>query len=189
MENGILRNVRDSVRHWYLLLILGIILVLVGIWVFLTPVESYVALAMLFATAFLVTGIIEIVYAMSNSKRTNNWGWSLVGGIIDFLIGFLLVSHPQITVAILPFFIGFAILFRSIMAIGWSLELRKLRVVDWGNLLAVGILGLIFSFIILWNPLFGGMTIVFYTGLAFIVIGVFQIYLSLKLRKLKSRSA
>ena len=185
MENQIFKNVRNTIRYWYLILILGIILILVGIWVFMTPLESYVTLSILFAFTFLVTGIIEIIYAFSNRQISDNWGWSFAGGIIDFIIGVLLVSKPQVSMHALPFFVGFAILFRSIMAVGWSLELKRQKVIDWGNLLAVGILGLIFSFIMIWNPLFGGMTIVFYTALAFIVMGVFQVYLSFKLKKLK----
>lgn len=61
---------------------------------------------------------------------------------------------------------------------GWSLELRKHGASDWGVLLLVGILGLILTFILLWNPAFAGMTVVFYTALAFIMVGIFQIYLS-----------
>ena len=64
------------------------------------------------------------------------------------------------------------------------MELKKYGVLDWGNLLAIGILGLIFSFILLWNPLFAGFTIVFWTGLALITIGGYGIYFSLTLKKL-----
>jgi len=132
----------------------------------------------------LITGILEIAFAIANRKGLNNWGWSLASGIIDFLIGILLVSQPAISILILPFYVGFAILFRSVMAMGWAFELKKRAVSDWGYLLAVGILGLLFSFILLWNPLFAGMTIVIYTGWAFIIIGSFQIYLSFRLKKL-----
>jgi uncharacterized membrane protein HdeD (DUF308 family) len=187
MATELLKEVRNAVRYWYLPLILGIILIITGIWVFLTPLASYVTLAILFAFTFLFVGILQIIYAVSNRKETENWGWSLAGGIIDLIIGILLVSRPALPIAILPFFVGFGILFRSIMAIGWAIELKKQRVLDWGNLLAIGILGLIFSFIIIWNPVFGGLTIVFYTAAAFLVIGIFEVYLAFRLSKLKKR--
>lgn len=153
----------------------------------MTPLESYITLSILFAFTFLVTGIIEIIYAISNRHIADNWGWSLAGGIIDLIVGVLLVSKPGVSMIALPFFVGFAIMFRSIMAIGWSIELKRMGIVNWGYLLVIGILGLIFAFIMIWNPLFGGMTIVFYTALAFILIGAFQVYLSLKLRKLNKQ--
>ena len=104
-------------------------------------------------------------------------------GVIDFAIGALLVSQPAISMIVLPFYIGFAILFRSMLAIGWAIEIRRQATQNWGYLLVVGILGVIFSLIMIWNPVFAGMTIVFYTGWAFIVIGAFNVYLAFKLRK------
>lgn len=184
MENLDFHPFKTAGKHWYLPLISGILFVCIGILVFSTPLESYLTLAVIFAITFLFTGVIEIIYAIANHKKSDNWGWSLTGGIIDFLLGVLLVSRPEITVIVLPFYIGFGILFRSIMAIGWSLELKRQQVADWGNLLAVGILGGILAFILLWNPLLAGFTIIFYTALAFLVIGIFQIYLSFKLRKI-----
>jgi uncharacterized membrane protein HdeD (DUF308 family) len=133
---------------------------------------------------FLITGIIEIVYAIFNRKGIANRGWALAGGIIDLLVGILLVSQPQMSMVILPVYIGFGILFRSIIAIGWSIELKRQEVGDWGNLLGIGILGSVFAFIMLWDPLFAGMTLVIYTAIAFLMIGLFQIYLAIRLRKI-----
>lgn len=191
MENQLSKTIKNSIKRWYLLLLLGIISITVGIWVFLTPLASYTTLSVLFACTFLLTGMIEIIMvatarkvnAISNRNQLHNWGWSLMSGIIEVTLGILLLSQPRISMLVLPFYIGFGILYQSVMAIGWSLELKKYNVMDWGNLLGIGILGLILAFIMLWNPLFAGMTIVFYTASAFIIVGISQIYLSFKLRK------
>ena len=186
MKSEILGAVKSDLKHWYLPLILGIVLIAIGVWVFLTPLASYVALSILFAVTFFITGILEIVYAISNSSvQGSNWGWSLAGGIIDFLIGLLLISLPQTAMAFLSFYVGFAIMFRSGMAIGRSIELKRLGASDWGYLLCLGILGLLFSFVLIWNPLFAGLTIVFYTALAFIISGIFQVILAFRLKKLR----
>ena len=187
MATFAVENIRQSTKNWFLLLILGVIMILVGIMVFRTPVASYLALSILFSVTFLATGLLEVVYAISNRREIENWGWSLAGGIVDLLIGFLLVTRPDISLTILPFFVGFALMFRSIMSIAWSIELKRLGVSDWGSILLVGILGVILSFILLWNPLFAGMTIVFYTAISFILIGIFQIYLAFRLRRLKKQ--
>jgi len=70
------------------------------------------------------------------------------------------------------------------MAILWAFEFKKLTAPGWGGLLALGILGVLFSLILLWNPLLAGLTMVIYASVAFIIIGGFQVYLSFKLRKL-----
>jgi len=107
------------------------------------------------------------------------------GGIIDLVLGILLISRLDITMLVLSFFVGFGVLFRSILSIGWSIELRRQKVKGWGALLAISILGLLFSFILLWNPAFAGLTVVYYTALSFVFVGVSYVYLSLLLRKLK----
>ena len=108
----------------------------------------------------------------------------MAAGIAELLIGILLIARPEITVLVLALFVGFAIMFRSITAIVWAFELKKMGVSNWGLLLLLGILGALFAFIMLWNPLLAGLTIVAYTSLAFIVIGGFQVYFALKLKQL-----
>jgi uncharacterized membrane protein HdeD (DUF308 family) len=67
-------------------------------------------------------------------------------------------------------------------AMGFAFDMKAFAIKDWGWLLALGILGVLLSFILFWNPLFAGLTIVFYSGCAFITIGVFRIILSFKLK-------
>ncbi len=52
----------------------------------------------------------------------------------------------------------------------------------------VAVFGLLLSFILIWNPLFAGLTIVTWTGIALISGGIYSIYLSFKLKKLNDKS-
>ena len=181
-------QIKALARHWYLELITGIIFIAVGIWVFKTPVTSYVALSIFFAITFLMSGIMKTFSAFSTRKYVEGWGWSFAGGIVEILIGVLLVSTPSFTLTVLPYIIGFALLFRSSMAIGLSFELGRLRIPPVGGVLFFGILGLVLAFIMLWNPAFAGLTIVAYTAMAFLSAGIFQVYLSIRLMKLNKES-
>lgn len=174
-------------KHWYAPFLLGILFILVGIWVFSTPAASFLALAMLFAATFVISGFLGIIHAAANRKLISGWGWSLAAGIAELLIGILLIARPEITVVTLALFVGFAILFRSITAIIWSIELKAVGISNWGILLLLGILGALFAFIMLWNPILAGLTIVAYTAFAFIVIGGFQVYFAIKLKKLNKQ--
>ncbi len=185
MLDDTFKSVKDTIKHWYLPLILGIIFIVIGIWAIITPVETYLSLAILFSVAFLVIGIIEIITSISFRKQLDGWGWSLASGILSSIIGVILIIHPQISIITLPLFIGFVVLYRSIMAIAWSIELKKYRVSDWGWLLFSGILGVILSFILLWKPFFAGLTVAVFTGLALIAVGIFNINFSIDLKKLK----
>ena len=184
METEIIKTTKNATKHWYLSLILGILFIGVGIWVFMTPVSSYLTLSILFSVTIFVSGIFEIVYSISNRKEMDNWGWVLTGGIIDLLFGLWLMASPLLSIAILPFVVGFMLMVRSMMAIGFAIDLKDFSDSGWGWLLALSILGLLFSFVLLWNPAFAGLTLVICTGCAFVTLGVYRIILSFKLKHL-----
>ncbi|MEH0156880.1 DUF308 domain-containing protein [Limibacter armeniacum] len=184
MPNPFFKAVRKTVKYWYVPLIVGIIFIAAGIWTFTSQLEAYLALALIFSLSFIFSGVSEIVFSIANRTHLENWGWMLCFGIFTLIIGLLLLLNPEISMTTLPFYVGFVVLFRSIGAVSTALDLKNYGVLDWGNLLGVGILGIIFSFILLWNPLFAGLTIVFWTALALTVTGCFSIYFSFKLKKL-----
>ena len=184
-----IKTVRNSVKNWYILFIVGLIFLAGGIYSFISPENSFLALALFFGWSFVFSGAIEIIFSVSNRDELENWGWTLIFGVITLLVGLLLIARPGITLVILAFSLVFIVLFRSIGAISFALDLKNYEDNSgWGTLLAFGILGVLFSFLLLWNPGFAGMTIVFWIGVALVTAGVFSIYLSLKLRKLKGVS-
>ncbi|HSH50470.1 MAG TPA: DUF308 domain-containing protein, partial [Bacteroidales bacterium] len=133
-------------------------------------------------------GLSEIIFSFSNRKQLDNWGWSLAFGIITFIVGVLLVINPALSMLTLAFYIGFIFLFRSVAAISFAVDIKKYGNKNWGGLLVLGILGVIFSFILIWNPIFAGLSAVILIGLSFFFAGLFSIYLSLQLRKLNKSS-
>lgn len=184
--NNTFKSINDTIKFWYLPLILGIIFIIVGILAIMTPSATYFTLATLFSITFVITGIIEIIFSVSHRKQLDSWGWSLAAGILDLIIGLILILNPQISIITLSLFVGFVVLYRSIMDIAWSIEMKKYKLSNWSWLLFIGILGSIFSFILLWNPLFAGLTVAVFTGIALITIGIFHINLSIELKKFKN---
>jgi len=184
METEIIKTAKNVTKHWYLSLILGILFICTGIWVLKTPLESYLTLSILFSVTIFISGIFEIISSVANRKEMNNWGWVLAGGIIDLLLGIWLISSPLLSITVLPFVVGFMLMSRSMIAMGFAFEIRGFADSGWGWLLALGILGLLFSFVLLWNPLFAGLSIVILTGCAFITLGIYRIILSFKLKRL-----
>lgn len=185
METTVTRTLQMNVKNWWISLLLGILYLFAGFWVFRTPLESYVTLSIVFSAFILVSGIFEIAFALSSRSEIQGWGWYLAGGILDLIVGVLLMAHPLMTMAILPFYVGFWLLFRSIMAIGFSFQLNSYGVPNWGWLLLAGILTLLFSILLLANPIFAGLSIVYMTALAFIFMGVFRIFLAFDLKKIQ----
>lgn len=188
METLVLKSIKDAIKHWYVPLLVGLFFVIVSIIVFSSPLTALVTLSILFAISFVFGGIAEIVFSISNRHQLDNWGWSLAFGIITLIAGFLLFLNPGLSMITLAFYVGFIVLFRSVAAISFSLDLKRHGSTNWGWALAFGILGVVFSFILLWNPLFAGMGAVVLVGLSFLFAGLFSIVFSLQLRKLHKAS-
>jgi len=186
MSTSALQTVINSIKHWYIPLIIGIVLVLVGLYTFSTPAGSYLTLSAIFSISFFISGIMQVIFSIANRKELDSWGWYLVAGILYTLFGILLIAHPEISIVTLPFIVGFYALFQSINALGWSLDLQNLGVSSWSSIAIISVLGIIISFILLWNPTFAGLSLVVCTGVAFVLAGIAAIMLSLGLKKIKS---
>lgn len=180
-----LKTIRESIKYWYIPLIIGILLMVLGFYLFTVPMETYFTLAMLFSISFIVSGLLDIVFSIQNHKTLSGWGWYLVGGILTLALGIYLVTYPEIPVTILPFVVGFTLLFRSFLALGYSFDLRDMRILSWGNVALASVAGIIFSFLLLASPFFTGLSLVVLTALSFIFVGIASIVLSLDLKKIK----
>ena len=184
MRKSIFKTFTETIKHWYIPAIVGSIFIAVGIYTFASPATSYVALSILFSLSFLFAGLSEISFSLTNKNEMDNWGWMLAFGILTTVVGGLLLANPEVSMLTLSFYVGFLIIFRAISAISFSLDLKDYGIGDWGALMALGVIGLIFGVLMIWRPTFAGMTIVVWTGLAFITTGIFSLYLSFKLKKL-----
>ena len=98
-------GIEHSVKNWWMSLILGILYIGVAICLMFAPLSSYVALSIVFSISMLISGILEILFAISN-KHVSSWGWYLAGGIIDLIIGIYLVAYPMVSMEIIPFLIA-----------------------------------------------------------------------------------
>ncbi|AUC84664.1 hypothetical protein CW731_04855 [Polaribacter sp. ALD11] len=188
MNSVFLKTIKNTIKHWYIPLLVGIFFIIVSIISFASPISSLLTLSILFALSFLFGGVSEIIFSIVNKHQLENWGWSLAFGIITFLAGFSLLIHPNLSINVLAFYIGFTVLFRSIAAISFALDIKSYGNKNYGTLLAFGVLGAIFSFILISNPIFTGMSVVVLIAISFLFAGLFSIFLAFQLRKLHKSS-
>ncbi len=189
MTTTIFKEIKEAVKYWWLFLLTGLILVAVGIWVFASPATAYLSLSILFGAGILIIGCFETVFAISARKALEGWGWTLASGLLDIVIGTYLLAYPAITMAILPFILGFWLLFRGFSAIGFSFEIKSYGDLNWGWSLVFAIGIIFFAVMILAVPAFGVANIVAWTGLSLIFAGVFRIIIAFRLKKWKNAIA
>jgi len=180
-----LENIRSDVKNWWWYLVTGIIFIIAGICIFAKPADGYVSLSILFSVVILSSGFSQIFFSLSNSGILRGWGWIMVSGILDVVIGTYLLMYPLVTMATLPYFVGFWLVFRSFYLMGASFDLKDLRAEGWGWLLFGGFVVLALGLLVVYYPAAGAVGIIAVSGSAFIVGGFLNIYLAFQLRSLK----
>ena len=164
----------------------GILLVAVSFYVVFTPMESYVNLAGIFSVLVLITGLLATYFSITNRKILSNWGWYLAGGIFETIAGIGLLYYPEISVAMLPVFIGFWLLFKSAQLVGNSIELKQYGILDWGWFLLLGVLLSLLSMFMILDPIFGSISIISLTFISLFTAGISNIWFSINLKKVKA---
>jgi uncharacterized membrane protein HdeD (DUF308 family) len=174
---------KQKLNNWWMVLIKGIVLVILAFFVFRHPVDALVGLALYIGIGLLITGIVLVFAAFAVRKVSDTWGWRLAEGIIDIFLGYVLISNPAVTAAVIPFIVGFWIIVYGGILIASSFNDRKEEVSDWWMGLIGGIIGVIIGYFVMSNPLAGAISVTIWIGLGFLILGIANIMGSFKMRK------
>ena len=112
-------------RRWsglFLHLLSGLLSLVVGAFCLRAPVDALLALTFLVACLFTAGGTVKIFAALS--YRFEVWGWPLVSGVIDLVLGVLIwLEWPASALWVIGLFVGISLVFRGFNWIGLGLAL------------------------------------------------------------------
>lgn len=113
-------------REWsgfFLHLLSGVLSIVVGVLFLRAPVGALLALTLLIAFFLLVGGIFKVIAALS--YRFAAWGWPLVSGVIDVVLGILIWwQWPESALWVIGLFVGINMVFRGADWIALGLALH-----------------------------------------------------------------
>jgi len=178
-------NARSSKNYWWIPFLSGFILLLFGIWFLIAPIESFHSLTIVFGIIMLISGIPELYILIKSQKGFIENLSFLLGGVLNIVLGILLIVNPRTILLIISILFGFWLIFKGGEQIKRAIKLRKNRNLVWKRVLTLGILMIVVAAILLWHPEIIGFTIALWTSIAFIMIGVFRIYLAFRLKSVK----
>ena len=166
----------------------GLLYIIVALYLMCAPLASYVALSILFSVSMFVSGLFETAFSLANKKCISSRGWSLAGGLIGLILGIFLMASPGLSMEVLPFVLAFWLMFRGFSATGYSMDLKRYGTRNWGWYMVFGILAILCSIGVIWQPALGAFTLVYMIAYALLIIGIFRVMLSFELKSLHKRN-
>jgi uncharacterized membrane protein HdeD (DUF308 family) len=179
-----IENSKKSTISWWMYLLKGILFIVLGIWMLKMPKESFNAMLLIIGVIIAIGGVLETFLALYYRNVLKEWGWNFSAGILDILIGILLIANPDAILMLITLFISFWLVLRGVLAIWEAMELRKEDNKRWRWVLVMGILIMLLAIILILHPQVIGFTLIFWIAVSFISLGIFRIVLAFKLLSL-----
>ncbi len=132
----------------------------IGIWCLCSPDSSLPVLAYVFAGVVIAAGIVNLAFAIANTRIMPGWGWPLALGLIEIITGIWLLTLPEsMLIVTFIYTVGVYLIFVTINAICESCMLYTYSSGMTGWLLALLLVTLAFAVIFLAGPVVGGVAV------------------------------
>lgn len=170
-------------RNWWLLLVKGVITIILGLTILFLPGWSIKVIILVTGLLLGASGLSMITGALSHRRYNYEWTWWLLEGLVDLVIGILIILNPMEAAVAVVFLLALWVLIMGIIQIITSINIQYHLP---GNLIFIlaGIVAVIFGILILTRPSAGvrGIAVIF--AIFAIFYGISQVYVSMLLRKL-----
>ena len=171
-------DLHEATWAWWLFMLLGLLGIAAGVIVLAKPSDSLATLAVVTGIFVLVDGILNL--AASFGRRTENRGLVAVMGVLDIVIGVLLIRHPVGGVLAIALLIGIWLIAAGIVRLVGAFE-REQR--GWNIVLAL--LEIVAGIVIVSSPPIGYATLALLVGISFIAYGVATFVLGWRVHSLR----
>ncbi|MCB0724490.1 MAG: HdeD family acid-resistance protein [Ignavibacteriae bacterium] len=172
-------------KNWWALTIKGVLAIIFGLMIFFAPGMGAVALAYYFGFLVIFTGFFMIFAAFAHKSVNQNWGWWLFEGILDIILGVIVISYPLMSIAIFILFVGVWAIF---MGISQVISFFTVSASGKWLFLLSGVISTIFGILLILNPLLGAVSLTMLIGAFLLVYGVFAVSLSFKIKGLTAQT-
>ena len=172
--------------YWWVPLLFGVVFILIGYWIIRSPEESFEQITKYIAVIILISGSIQLVSTIRGRRGIPGWGFQLAGDLFDLAVGAVLVLNPSLLLKLITLYVGIWLIANSIAIFMKAAGARKDQHRYWAWEFVLGVFLMLLALFFLWHPTLLGIAIAVWTGLAFIILGIFRIVLTLRLRKLSN---
>ncbi len=168
---------------WWLPLLRGMLLVVLGLLMLVEPLTSLVALVWVFGVFAVVDGLVVLAQALLARGRPAA-GWLVVEGLVGVGFGALIMLWPGVTALVLFYLLALWVLVLGVTAVIVAVTLYRARDLAWSWTLVFGLVAFLFGLLLAIKPDGTVSVIVTVYGLFAFVGGVVLIVSSLATRSL-----
>lgn len=167
-------------RGWWLSMLVGALLVVVGVWLLSNLYESVTVLALLVGFSLVVGGVAEIVMLGGRDQ----YGWAAwIGGGLAVVAGLVVLAWPDVTLKVVAIMAGLALIGAGLIWIAMALQRHNTNS-DWTIQLGLGVIGVVVGGIVLAWPDATLMVLGFFLGVKAVITGLIAIGTGWKMRQL-----
>jgi uncharacterized membrane protein HdeD (DUF308 family) len=169
-------------RHWWLLLLRGLVAIAFGVFAFAWPGVTLASLVLIFGAFSFADGVFALVAALRGGAREPFW-LLVLEGLVGIGIGAVTVFSPGVTALALLFYIAIWAIATGVLEIAGAIALRKEIEREW--LLGLsGLASVAFGALLVVSPGAGALAVLWIIGGYALVFGALLVLLSLKVRRL-----
>lgn len=173
----------NSIKVWWIPAIIGVLFICFGIVIINNPFATFAAIAIFIGSILIVSGIAEIYLFVRVRNENKDWSWYMSSGVVDVLLGIILIANPKIILIIFTLLISLLLFYRAMHIIRRAIALKNTNNKNWMYVLGVGILVMALTILLIVKPEIIGAAISLWLAVVFIVFGVYRLYLALKLKQ------
>jgi len=172
-----------AAKYWWVLLVRGILLVVLGIMMLAWPQATLTVFVVLFAAYLFVDGVMAIAQGFSERKAGRPSGWNFTQGALAIAFGIVVLAWPRGVATVFVYIIAFWAILAAVAGIAAGIRLRQKPGSGWVWFLAWGILAGLFGIALLVNPGTGILGLLWLVAIWAIMSGIVFVIASFFVRR------
>jgi uncharacterized membrane protein HdeD (DUF308 family) len=134
-------------KSWWSYVLRGVVALIFGILFIAYPGATLKTFITILGVFLLIDGIINIIRSIVFLFKKEQWGWTLVWGIVGLLLGLILINHTEFTLGFVAIIAGIWVIIMGIAEIAIAIDMPPKS--GRGILAVSGVISLAFGIVIL----------------------------------------
>jgi uncharacterized membrane protein HdeD (DUF308 family) len=172
---------RKLIRSWWAYLLNGILFIILGIWMVTMPSESFKTFSIIIGLIVGLSGLTEVILSVRYRKKHEEWVWNTTGGLLDLIIGILILFDPKVFLIIITLVISISLLVAAVVLVRGAVLSNREGHRSWTWKLAFGILVFLLAMVLIFRPEVLAVTMMLWMGIAFISLGILRVFMAFQI--------